>query len=1063
MQCFKDLLKLGLDEVDYLTLINQGKFEEAANELYKKLELDPDDTKRSLLAVCLWFLGKTENALQFATQIEHPTHFDYKLLADIHWQLKNWNEMVFALKLALRISPSAEIYYRLAIAEGKERYLYEIDAASKEIMRGYLTKATDFEDCPVDVFLFLVRLYEREEVDSKLDTLFQALERYPDNADVRLELASVLIYWKGKYERAIKLVTPLLDTDERNGVARWYAFVATLYQKKYLEATEYLECIRIEEANELARIKADILFRQGKLREWLIYSDECADDASSEAGIRKYFRKAYVNLLKNNLKQAVDDFTQGANLLLESNEIPYSEIYIRINKEIFPYTEFDVIIDVCETLLLLESETKLLTSHSLGLLAYTIYSCCSQAQQQELITFFPEHSDSLLLLSAKLLNFPPSLGEHLACKFLNEDLPKAIHHYLAYSIWRHHSDSYFVQNISNQFYGDKKQLNETALQQIPLINEVVLNHMRVCKASEAFIEVFLPFYNNFWRSILFETKAFNIIAEVSKQFVEASHGNEGLFDYAYSLNALGNQDEAQAAYIKLIIQEPNNASAINNLGVIYERNAMLAEAFDLYNLAAKLRPTEQLYSSNRDKLKKSLDFRNQSLQKVQEAHKIIKRKAYDFGLDDEQLTELNLLYWESDSTIKVIQERLNLQKYSSNRLLNFIIPKSTDEKCPNCLIELIYKNRSERKADEKICLGCGHQSRSWCRCAYCQKLEEQRRSQAEDARRQAAIEEFKKLQEQYCKQDYVEWAVTKLSRKEKIFLKSFIEVVQQSDEPTWEEIRERAGVVSEKTYLEKLKKLKLLLVNLNQNLIINSALQLSMLEVETVRKISSSLRFDVFQRDNHTCQYCGRTPPDVKLVIDHLIPVAQGGTDIFENLVTSCEECNSGKSDKLIQQFTGGYSKQEWSEQIRSKRTSILRERRERLDKIKQHWMESLGRRSLSERDNQAIYSFVECYEPDWIKAAIGIAARKGIERYINYTGAILRNWAKEGPPEYLSNPNAGLAKKPATPKQISYVASLLERAGLSLNEVCDKTDFDRLTMLDARNLILALTEEVDE
>lgn len=110
MQCFKDLLKLGLDEVDYLTLINQGKFEEAANELYKKLELDPDDTKRSLLAVCLWFLGKTENALQFATQIEHPTHFDYTLLADIHWQLKNWNEMVFALKSALRISPSAEIY-----------------------------------------------------------------------------------------------------------------------------------------------------------------------------------------------------------------------------------------------------------------------------------------------------------------------------------------------------------------------------------------------------------------------------------------------------------------------------------------------------------------------------------------------------------------------------------------------------------------------------------------------------------------------------------------------------------------------------------------------------------------------------------------------------------------------------------------------------------------------------------------------------------------------------------------------------------------------------------------
>lgn len=164
-------------------------------------------------------------------------------------------------------------------------------------------------------------------------------------------------------------------------------------------------------------------------------------------------------------------------------------------------------------------------------------------------------------------------------------------------------------------------------------------------------------------------------------------------------------------------------------------------------------------------------------------------------------------------------------------------------------------------------------------------------------------------------------------------------------------------------------------------------------------------------------------------------------------------KCNSGKSDKLIKEFTTGYSKEEWSEQIRSKRASILRERRERLDEIRQHWMESLGRRSLSERDNTAVYSFIERYEPDWIKAAIGIAARKGIQYYINYTGAILSNWAKEGPPEYLSNPDAGLAKKPATPKQITYIASLLERAGLSLNDFCDKTEFDQLTMLDASTL----------
>jgi hypothetical protein len=39
----------------------------------------------------------------------------------------------------------------------------------------------------------------------------------------------------------------------------------------------------------------------------------------------------------------------------------------------------------------------------------------------------------------------------------------------------------------------------------------------------------------------------------------------------------------------------------------------------------------------------------------------------------------------------------------------------------------------------------------------------------------------------------------------------------------------------------------------------------------------------------------------------------------------------------------------------------------------------------------------------------------------------------------------------------------LLERDGISLSDVSDKTDFDELTMLDARNLISVLLEEMEE
>lgn len=64
--------------------------------------------------------------------------------------------------------------------------------------------------------------------------------------------------------------------------------------------------------------------------------------------------------------------------------------------------------------------------------------------------------------------------------------------------------------------------------------------------------------------------------------------------------------------------------------------------------------------------------------------------------------------------------------------------------------------------------------------------------------------------------------------------------------------------------------------------------------------VSKLLRFEIFKRDNFTCKYCGRKVPDVVLEIDHVFPKSKGGEDSAENLITSCYDCNRGKSDKLI-------------------------------------------------------------------------------------------------------------------------------------------------------------------
>ena len=64
--------------------------------------------------------------------------------------------------------------------------------------------------------------------------------------------------------------------------------------------------------------------------------------------------------------------------------------------------------------------------------------------------------------------------------------------------------------------------------------------------------------------------------------------------------------------------------------------------------------------------------------------------------------------------------------------------------------------------------------------------------------------------------------------------------------------------------------------------------------------LSKRQRFEVFKRDNFTCQYCGRKPPDVILEVDHVCAVVSGGTNEDYNLLTSCFDCNRGKGSSPI-------------------------------------------------------------------------------------------------------------------------------------------------------------------
>ncbi|MDY0071873.1 MAG: HNH endonuclease [Thauera sp.] len=89
------------------------------------------------------------------------------------------------------------------------------------------------------------------------------------------------------------------------------------------------------------------------------------------------------------------------------------------------------------------------------------------------------------------------------------------------------------------------------------------------------------------------------------------------------------------------------------------------------------------------------------------------------------------------------------------------------------------------------------------------------------------------------------------------------------------------------------------------------------------KQVSKSARFEVFKRDAFKCQYCGRSSPDVVLEVDHIHPVSKGGENDIMNLVTSCRDCNSGKSDKTLDDSSAIQKQRKQLEKLNKRREQL--------------------------------------------------------------------------------------------------------------------------------------------
>jgi hypothetical protein len=148
------------------------------------------------------------------------------------------------------------------------------------------------------------------------------------------------------------------------------------------------------------------------------------------------------------------------------------------------------------------------------------------------------------------------------------------------------------------------------------------------------------------------------------------------------------------------------------------------------------------------------------------------------------------------------------------------------------------------------------------------------------------------------------------------------------------------------------------------------------------------VRFEIFKRDLFACQYCGRKAPEVILHVDHITPKSAGGDDDILNLVTSCADCNLGKSDKLLSQHQEIERRRESMEALEQRRQQLAMMRDWHLslasldiqaaDMLWGVWCSITGLSDeCSDEFRAALVQLLKKYSFDEVASAMNLAAQK--------------------------------------------------------------------------------------
>ncbi|HIU51099.1 MAG TPA: HNH endonuclease [Candidatus Merdicola faecigallinarum] len=109
-------------------------------------------------------------------------------------------------------------------------------------------------------------------------------------------------------------------------------------------------------------------------------------------------------------------------------------------------------------------------------------------------------------------------------------------------------------------------------------------------------------------------------------------------------------------------------------------------------------------------------------------------------------------------------------------------------------------------------------------------------------------------------------------------------------------------------------------------------------------KLMYDLTYAIFGK--HYCYYCNKNFKSKKMTIDHMYPVDYGGITITNNLIPSCSDCNSRKSNLTTEEFIEYNDLRTKKERARYREEMITRKEHMRLLKgfdIPKEWVTTMN------------------------------------------------------------------------------------------------------------------------